>query len=111
MSILVLLNLAVFTGLIVFIARLKGLSLSTQILIGLVLGAVYGLVLQLVYVGNPDAISGTLTWTNVVGTSYINLLKMVIMPLVLVMMISAVVRMSLRPDCMASRGVARLTSS
>ncbi len=93
MSFLVVLNLAVFAGLIVFIARLKELSLSTQILIGLALGAVYGLVLQLVYSANPDAIAGTLTWTNVVGTSYINLLKMVIMPLVLVMMISAVVRM------------------
>ena len=93
MSLLVAVNLVVFAGLIVFIARLKGLSLSTQILIGLVLGAVYGLGLQIVYAGNSDAIQGTLEWTNVVGTSYINLLRMVVMPLVLVMMIAAVVRM------------------
>ncbi len=92
-AILVAANLVVFVGLIIAIARLKGLSLSTQILIGLVMGAAYGGVLQLVYAGNPDAISGTLTWTNIVGTSYINLLKMVVMPLVLVMMIAAVVRM------------------
>ena len=37
--------------------------------------------------------SGTLEWTNVVGTTYMNLLKMIVMPLVLVMMIAAVVRM------------------
>lgn len=93
MIFIVLANLAVFVGLIVFIAKLKDLSLSTQILIGLILGAAYGGALQLVYAGNPAAIQETMTWTNVVGTTYINLLKMVVMPLVLVMMIAAVVRM------------------
>ena len=93
MSLLVVINLAVFVGLIVLIARFGGLSLSTQILIGLVLGAVFGLGLQVVYSGNAAVIQGTLEWTNVVGTSYINLLRMVVMPLVLVMMIAAVVKM------------------
>ncbi|MEM7500599.1 MAG: L-cystine transporter [Pseudomonadota bacterium] len=93
MSLLVVINLAVFVGLIVLIARFGGLSLSTQILIGLVLGAVFGLGLQIVYSGNAAVIQGTLEWTNVVGTSYINLLRMVVMPLVLVMMIAAVVKM------------------
>ena len=40
-TILVLINLAVFLGLIVLIARQKGLSLSTQILIGLIVGVVH----------------------------------------------------------------------
>ena len=93
MQFLVLVNLAVFAGLIVFIAAQRGRSLSTQILIGLVLGAAFGLLMQFMYSGNPGVIAGTLEWTNVVGTSYINLLRMVIMPLVLVMMIAAVVRM------------------
>lgn len=93
MQFLVLVNLAVFAGLMVFIAAQRGRSLSTQILIGLVLGAAFGLLMQFMYSGNPGVISGTLEWTNVVGTSYINLLRMVIMPLVLVMMIAAVVRM------------------
>ncbi|HMB72715.1 MAG TPA: cation:dicarboxylase symporter family transporter, partial [Gammaproteobacteria bacterium] len=35
-----------------------------------------------------------LEWTNVVGTTYVNLLKMIVMPLVLVMMIAAVINMS-----------------
>jgi len=91
--ILVIINLAVFVGLLVFTARYRQKSLSTQILIGLILGALFGLLLQLVYAGRPEVIDGTLTWTNVVGASYINLLKMVVMPLVLVMMIAAVVRM------------------
>ncbi len=93
MSFLVVVNLAVFAGLAVFIFKQRQRSLSTQILIGLVLGALFGIAMQVFYAGSPDVLSGTLTWTNVIGTSYINLLKMVIMPLVLVMMIGAVVRM------------------
>lgn len=93
MTFLTLINLAVFAALLVFIARQRARSLSSQILIGLVLGAVFGLALQLVYANNEGVIAATLEWTNVVGTGYVNLLKMVVMPLVLVMMIAAVVRM------------------
>ena len=70
-----------------------GLSLSKQILLGLTLGVIFGLGLQLFYVGNNEVIKDTLTWTNVVGSIYVNLLRMVIMPLVLTMMIAAVVKM------------------
>lgn len=88
-------SLAVFAVLIVLLARLRRprFSLSQQILAGLVAGVVFGLFLQLAWSGRPDVIDGTLEWTNVVGSGYINLLRMVIMPLVLVMMIAAVVRM------------------
>ena len=95
MNYLVVINLVVFLGLIVFLARLSRSvnSLSRQILIGLGVGITFGLVLQFAYAGNPDIIQGTLKWTDVVGKSYINLLRMVIMPLVLIMMIAAVIRM------------------
>lgn len=60
---------------------------------GLIAGLVFGFGMQLAYSGSPEVMSGTLEWTNVVGTTYVNLLKMIVMPLVLVMMIAAVVRM------------------
>jgi hypothetical protein len=95
MSTYVVVNLAVFAGLVLLLARLRGprVTLSRRILAGLVAGVGYGLALQLVYASNPVAIDDTLTWTNVVGSGYVSLLKMIIMPLVLVMMIAAVVRM------------------
>ena len=94
MSLLVAINLAVFVALMVGLTRLRGLSLSSQILLGLVAGVFFGLVLQGIYSSsNAEVVSGTLTWTNVVGTTYVNLLRMIVMPLVLVMMISAVVKM------------------
>lgn len=95
MSFAVILNLIAFGGLIAVLTRFRKprYSLSRQVLAGLIAGVVFGFALQFIYSGNPDAISGTLEWTNVVGTSYVNLLKMIIMPLILVMMIAAVVRM------------------
>ena len=95
MSFLVAVNLLIFALLIVLLSRLRGprFSLSQRILAGLVAGVAFGLALQATQASNPDSIERTLVWTNVVGEGYINLLKMIIMPLVLVMMIAAVVRM------------------
>jgi L-cystine uptake protein TcyP (sodium:dicarboxylate symporter family) len=95
MNYLVIINLLVFAGVMLFLTRFRrpAYSLSQQILAGLVAGVVFGFALQFAYSGNPDAITGTLEWTNVIGSSYVNLLRMIIMPLVLVMMIAAVVRM------------------
>ena len=88
-------NLVVFVLLagVLFNFRKPRLTLGQQILLGLILGAGYGLALQFLYGSGDAAVKETLTWTNVVASGYISLLKMVIMPLVLVMMIAAVVRM------------------
>src|SRR6056297_735043 len=95
MSIPVILNLVVFAGIMLVLARLRGprITLSRRILAGLVAGVLFGLALQLVYAGRAEIIDDTLVWTGVIGSSYINLLRMIITPLVLVMMIAAVVRM------------------
>lgn len=95
MSIPVIINLVIFVGLIVFLTRFRRpkYSLSMQVLAGLVVGLAFGFGLQIVYGGGSETILGTLEWTNVVGTSYVNLLLMIVMPLVLIMMIAAVVRM------------------
>ena len=95
MPYLVTVNLIVFAGLMILLFRLKkpDTPLSRQILAGLIAGIVFGFALQLLYSGNRDIVNGTLEWTNVIGSAYVNLLRMIIMPLVLVMMIAAVVRM------------------
>ncbi|MFT5012236.1 MAG: L-cystine uptake protein TcyP (sodium:dicarboxylate symporter family) [Planctomycetaceae bacterium] len=70
----------------------RDVSLSRRVLVGLVLGAVSGLLLQLIYGIDSLTLSNTLTITNVLGASYVNLLKMIVIPLVLVSMVAAVVR-------------------
>ncbi|MCH8335137.1 MAG: L-cystine transporter [Proteobacteria bacterium] len=95
MNYFVIINLLIFAGIMVFLTRFRrpAFSLAQQILAGLGAGMLFGFALQFAYGGNTDIIPGTLEWTNVIGSSYVNLLRMIIMPLVLVMMIAAVVRM------------------
>ncbi|MFG0774009.1 L-cystine transporter [Vibrio plantisponsor] len=95
MSVAVIAALAVFTGILflLFKQQQKKHSLSRLVLLGLVSGSLFGLGLQLIFgEGNP-AVNQTLDWVKVVGSGYVGLLKMVIMPLVLVSMISAVVKL------------------
>jgi len=91
-------NLALFAALMGLLYQLwrQGLGLSRRVLIGLVAGTVYGFYLQLVFgfSGETGAAvtSQTIEWTNVVANGYVNLLRLIIMPLVLVMMIAAVLK-------------------
>lgn len=95
MSIAVIASLAVFLGILYFLygQQQKNHTLSRLVLFGLVLGSAFGLSLQLIFGEGHAAIGGTLEWVNVVGRGYVGLLKMIIMPLVLVSMIAAVVKL------------------
>lgn len=92
---LLTLNLGIFAALCFGLFRYGQIqaSLSRRILAGLVAGVTFGLVLQYICSGQPELLASTLDWINVIGTSYVNLLRMIVMPLVLVMMVAAVVKM------------------
>lgn len=92
---LVLVNLSVFVGLLVLIMFMKKRewSLSQQVLSALVVGALSGTTLQWIYGIDGQVVQSTLAWTNMIGSGYVSLLKMIVMPLVLVSMIAAVVKM------------------
>lgn len=73
--------------------RRRGLSLSQRVLAALVVGAGIGLALQLIYGVASDTLTATLAWSDVLGRGYVSLLRMVVMPLILVSMTAAVVRL------------------
>tara|TARA_S200000501_G_scaffold376256_1_gene430644 strand:+ start:1234 stop:2607 length:1374 start_codon:yes stop_codon:yes gene_type:complete len=87
-------NLILFAALLGFLFQLSkmGMGLSRRVLVGLVLGSIFGFYLQLVFGLTAVATSETLEWTNVVGNSYVNLLRMIIIPLVLITMMASVLR-------------------
>ena len=95
MSLAVPINLCVIAALVLALFQLSrtGLALSRRVLVALIAGAAVGLVFQAIYTTDPDAISATLAWSNVIGGGYVNLLRMIVMPLILVSMTAAVVRM------------------
>jgi L-cystine uptake protein TcyP (sodium:dicarboxylate symporter family) len=90
-----IINLALFSGLlfVLFYLRRQSLTLSRQVFVGLLLGVAFGFYLQVIYgVGSP-VMAETLQWTNMVGDAYVNLLRMIVMPLILITMMAAVLRM------------------
>lgn len=82
---------------IVFIALLYGLwryhrqsdSLSRSVFLGLFIGVLYGLVLSAFNIDTESF----LPWINIVGNGYVNLLKMIAMPLVFVSILAAIARL------------------
>ncbi|WP_371373631.1 L-cystine transporter [Thalassotalea aquiviva] len=95
MSLTVILNLLVFLFLLLGIYKLQKqqASLAKTVLLGLIVGSGFGLGLQLLYAPSSEAISTSLEWINILGQGYVNLLKMIVMPLVLISMIAAVVKL------------------
>ncbi len=88
----VAINLILFAALLYGLVRLQGrdLSLSVRVLIALVLGTLLGIVLQLVYGHDSAIVQATIDWVNVVGSGYVKLLQMIVMPLVFVAILGAV---------------------
>lgn len=95
MNVPLILNILIFLILIAGIAKAvrHGWSLSRNVLIGLILGVLFGVGLQLCY-GNDNPIIGqTSNWINIVGNGYVQLLQMVVMPLIFASILSAVARL------------------
>jgi L-cystine uptake protein TcyP (sodium:dicarboxylate symporter family) len=90
-----LLNLAIFVVALVWLWRRRagGASFSQTVLLSLVVGAALGAALQWSWGLGSDVTSETLTWVSLVGGGYVRLLQMIVMPLVLVTILSAVTRL------------------
>lgn len=95
MSVLNIVGIVIFVGLLFSLYKFRkpDTSLAKQVFIALLMGAVFGLFLQIIHGGDLNAIRPTLLWTDLPGDVYVGLLRMIIMPLVLVTMIAAVVRL------------------
>lgn len=79
-------NLVVFMailGLLYFMQK-RHLSFNIRVMIALSLGIVCGTVLQLFYGATSAVTMQTNVWIAIVGTGYLNLLKMIVIPLVFV---------------------------
>ncbi len=94
MNPMTLLNLLIFFVLLCLLVRLNRheSSLSRRVLISLVIGSLFGFYLQVVFGFQSEVVQQTMAWTNVVANSYVNLLKLIIMPLVLITMIASVLK-------------------
>lgn len=90
-----IINLLIFVVLLLLLAKLarRGWSLSKKVLTGLAIGVLFGLGLHTVYGENSEVIKQSISWFNLVGNGYVQLLQMIIMPLVFASILSAVARL------------------
>ena len=95
MAIIAIINLIFFSALVSLLYQLsknKSFTLSRRVFMGLVGGSVFGMYLQLAFGANLAVMDATLEWTNVIANGYVALLRMMIMPLILITMIAAVLK-------------------
>jgi len=95
MDLPLILNLAAFVALLLLLSRLgrDSWSLSKKVLVGLVIGVLFGLTLQTIYGAQSDVLKTSISWFNIVGNGYVQLLQMIVMPLVFASILSAVARL------------------
>ena len=96
MNLAVLANIAVFVLALVWLYRRRagGATVSSNVLIAVLLGSALGAALQGAYGYGTPVVTGTMTWVGVVGGIYVRLLQMIIAPLVLVSILSAVTKLN-----------------
>ncbi|MGF1790902.1 L-cystine transporter [Photobacterium profundum] len=89
-----IINLAFFALLIALLLKQQRTeqTLSKRVFTSLGLGVLFGGALQLIYGGGNQIVADTLEYVNIVGAGYVSLLKMIIMPLIMVSIIGAIVK-------------------
>lgn len=95
MNLPLVVNIVVFIVLLLLLAqtRHKQWSLAKKVLLGLVMGVAFGLGLQLVYGADSPVLKASISWFNIVGNGYVQLLQMIVMPLVFASILSAVAKL------------------
>ncbi|SEN49401.1 hypothetical protein SAMN05192533_11433 [Mesobacillus persicus] len=96
-TILIIVNIAVFLLLAagLFVMQKKHVSFSKRVFAGLGLGIIFGYIIHLLYGTASEITTGTIEWFNIVGSGYVKLLQMVVMPLVFISIVGAFTKMKL----------------
>ncbi|WP_410771115.1 L-cystine transporter [Fontibacillus sp. BL9] len=71
----------------------KHISFTKRVFTGLGLGLVFGVILQLIYQADSEVLAKSTDWFNLVGRGYVGLLQMVVVPLIMVSIISAITKL------------------
>ena len=90
-----LINLVIALLVCVLLYRLQAnhVSFTKRVFTGLGLGVVLGAALQAIYgAGSPD-IAATNAWFDLLGSGYVKLLQMIVIPLIMVSIVQAILKL------------------
>ncbi|MFB3164300.1 L-cystine transporter [Neobacillus sp. 179-J 1A1 HS] len=94
---LIIVNVAVLLLLMVGLRIMakKHVSFSKRVFTGLGLGLIFGFIIHLIYGTDSEVTTESIAWFNIVGSGYVKLLQMVVMPLVFVSIVGAFTKLKL----------------
>ncbi|EOS54532.1 L-cystine transporter [Paenibacillus barengoltzii] len=91
----IIINVAVMLvliGVLIWMQK-KHISFTKRVFTGLGLGLVFGVILQASYGAGSEVIAKSTDWFNLAGRGYVGLLQMVVIPLIMVSIISAIMNL------------------
>ncbi|MEC5321424.1 L-cystine transporter [Brenneria populi subsp. brevivirga] len=91
-----LLNILAFAALLLLLGyagRNASWSLAKKVLLGLVIGVLFGLALHQIYGSDHPVLKQSVAWFNIVGNGYVQLLQMIVMPLVFISILNSVAKL------------------
>ncbi|WP_455663374.1 L-cystine transporter [Pradoshia sp.] len=94
-TLLLLVNIILLLALIglLYFMQKKHVSFSKRVFTGLGLGIILGFYLQFGYDADSEVLTGTKDWYSIIGTGYVSFLKMIVMPLIVVSIVSAIIKL------------------
>lgn len=84
-------------GLLIFMQK-KHVSFTKRVFTGLGAGIVLGALLQAIYGVDSEVLTNTADWYSIVGSGYIQLLMMIVVPLVMVSIIQSIINLEKSAD-------------
>ncbi|MEK6263259.1 MAG: cation:dicarboxylase symporter family transporter [Clostridium sp.] len=89
----VILNIVIMLAFVITIVWMqkKHYSFTVRVLSALVVGIFYGAALQLIYGVTSPVVTEATTWFGIMGTGYVRLLKMIVIPLIFVSISTAII--------------------
>ncbi len=90
---LTILMIAIFVGLLYSLSIMKSkmkYGYNKRVLIALIMGIIFGLIVQLIFGADGDITTNLLTFMSIVGDGYVTLLKMIVIPLIIVAMVTSI---------------------
>ncbi|WP_285851990.1 L-cystine transporter [Sporosarcina luteola] len=73
----------------------KNVSFSKRVFTGLGLGIVFGFILNIAYGADSEVLAESVSWFNIVGTGYVKLLQMIVVPLVFISILGAFTKVTI----------------
>lgn len=96
-TVYVIINILILLALLslLYWMQKKHISFSKRVFAGLGLGIVFGFIIHYFYGTDSNVTTTSIDWFTIVGTGYVKLLQMIVMPLVFISIVSAFTKLKL----------------